>query len=229
MRTRNTYDEQADQYINMMAERNQRGVNNAPLESIFFKTIGNVQDLTVLDAGCGEGFVSRLLASQGAKVTGMDISAPLLDAAKAQNTNNKITYQLHDLSQPLPQYKNHFDLIVSHMVLNDVPDYIGFITTLGTVLKPGGRAVFSLNNPYSATFRNKSDNYFESGTSVIYAGMAQMGVEVYYFHRTMEEYIEAFSNNGFLLRKLHDLSQPGSAPKQNRISYLMVIELIKTA
>ena len=46
-------------------------------------------------------------------------------------------------------FENHFDLIASHMVLNDVPDYRGFINTICTTLKSQGRAVFSLNKMVS--------------------------------------------------------------------------------
>ncbi len=46
-------------------------------------------------------------------------------------------------------YQRRFDLLVSHLVLNDVYDYQGFLTTLGTVTKGGGRLVLSMNNPYS--------------------------------------------------------------------------------
>ena len=38
----------------------------------------------------------------------------------------------------------------------------GFITTLSASLKPRGRIVLSLNNPYSALLREKVENYFDS-------------------------------------------------------------------
>ena len=45
--------------------------------------IGEAHGLAVLDAGCGEGYMSRTLAGNGAKVTGIDVSAELIKAAKA--------------------------------------------------------------------------------------------------------------------------------------------------
>jgi hypothetical protein len=96
---------------------------------------------------------------------------------------------------------------VSNLVLNDVPDYIGFITTLGDVTKPGGRAVLSINNPYSALIREKVENYFDVGQATLY-NMARDGVAVYYYHHTLEEYITAFRQAGFLLSSLRDLRVP---------------------
>src|SRR5258708_2007439 len=49
------------------------------------KVIGSPEGLTVLDAGCGEGYLSRMLAKAGATVTGLDFSAPLIAAAKEVN------------------------------------------------------------------------------------------------------------------------------------------------
>src|SRR6266699_1372752 len=58
----------------------------------------------VLDAGCGEGYLSRILAHRGANVTGIDISTRLVEIGRAKDPEGQITYQVADLSQPLPAY-----------------------------------------------------------------------------------------------------------------------------
>ncbi len=86
------------------------------------------------------------------------------------------SYQVADLSQPLSAYQNHFDLVASFFVLNDVPDYQGFLTTLGSVLKPAGRLVLFMNNPYSLVLRGHITDYFAaSGQAVPYRGLAAAG------------------------------------------------------
>ncbi|MEZ4863737.1 MAG: class I SAM-dependent methyltransferase [Caldilineaceae bacterium] len=162
---------------------------------------GAVRGCTVLDAGCGEGVVARYLAEAGATVVGVDLSTQLIALAQAQ-ASSSITYQVHDLSQPLPQYANHFDLVVSNLVLNDVANYQGFALTLGAVTKPAGRVILSLTNPYSAVMREKVESYFDSGAATPYAwGEGQ----VYHYHRTMQEYIRAFRAAGLLLNSLTDV------------------------
>ena len=86
---------------------------------------------------------------------------------RSKDPENAIDYRVHDLSTPLPEQQKSFDLVASHLVLNDVPDYIGFIKTLAAVCRDGGRGVFSVNNPYSAVLREKASGYFATGESVV--------------------------------------------------------------
>ena len=227
MTDRNTYDDFAEQYSAMVSDVD---VSRDPVLSVFLDLVGDVQGLRVLDAGCGDGLIARLLASRGAQVCAVDICAPLVELGRSKDLENAINYRVHDLSTPLPDLENSFDLVASHLVLNDVPDYVGFVRTLSTVCRDGGRAVLSMNNPYSAVPREKVPGYFATGESVIYQGMVQAGVEVYYYHRTMEEYIDVFRKHGFLLRALKDISPDDDALNRehwNTIPFLMVLEFVK--
>jgi 2-polyprenyl-3-methyl-5-hydroxy-6-metoxy-1,4-benzoquinol methylase len=180
------------------------------------------------------------MRKRGAKVIGIDISPKLIQYARTRSEGFDIEYMTHDLSNPLPEeLKGKFDLVVSNMVIDDVPDYLGFVSNLSWLTVPNGKVVLSKNNPYSAVIRGKVDNYFESGKAILYKGLASRGVNVYYFHRTLEEYITAFSKAGFCLSRLSDL-KPGEAlmnttnlkdsdryRKYYHFPFLMVIEFKK--
>lgn len=236
----NTYDQFADAYAQSYAEPRSDGFHfNLDLAiPRLLEVIGSVDGLTVLDAGCGEGILSRSLPNTAARIVGIDIVPQFIAYARQRDLTQSITYEVHDLSMPLPHYENTFDLIVSSLVLNDVPNYIGFIKTLSSLLKTNGRIVLSFNNPYSALLREKVDNYFDSEAVHQYA----FG-PVTYFHRRMEDYCRAFQQAGLALRCLYDVQMTegmvAQLPEKNRtfpwypfyhrFPFVLILDLIKLA
>ncbi len=79
---------------------------------------------TVLDAGCGEGALSVMLAKKGAIVTGTDISEPNIVAAKKYAAENDVTinFLVADIEN-LPFNNDSFDVVVSSHVLEHIPDF----------------------------------------------------------------------------------------------------------
>lgn len=212
---KNTYDDYATQYANLMAAQEVAVEDSDSTISRFLQVVGDVSGVHALDAGSGAGYLSHLLAQRGAHVTGIDISPRLVEIARAEDPDGAITYQVADLSQPLPVYQGHFDLVTSYFVLNDVYDYRGFLTTLGSVLKPGGRLVLLMNNPYSLVVRNHVTDYFAaSGQAFPYRGLTEEGVKVYFWHRTLEEYLSTCFAAGFQLRRLVDVPTPEGSFKR---------------
>ena len=67
-----------DGYAEAWAEQVRRGADVARewLDNpAFLAFVGDLRGRRVLDAGCGEGYNTRLLARGGARVTGVDLSA----------------------------------------------------------------------------------------------------------------------------------------------------------
>jgi 2-polyprenyl-3-methyl-5-hydroxy-6-metoxy-1,4-benzoquinol methylase len=79
---------------------------------------------TVLDAGCGEGNLSILMAQKGAQVTGVDISVPNIQASRnyAREIGVMIHFETADLEK-LPFPDNSFDVVVSSHVLEHLPSF----------------------------------------------------------------------------------------------------------
>ncbi|HEX7807630.1 MAG TPA: class I SAM-dependent methyltransferase [Thermoanaerobaculia bacterium] len=68
----------------------------------------------VLDLGCGEGWLARVLSAHGIDVTGVDASAPLIDAARASGGGTFHVLAYEDLSS-----LGDFDLVVANFSLLD--------------------------------------------------------------------------------------------------------------
>ncbi|HEX8007037.1 MAG TPA: methyltransferase domain-containing protein [Trebonia sp.] len=141
----------------------------------------------------------------------------LIDAAREKDPDNAIDYRVADLSRPLPDDAGRFDIVASYLALNDVAEYRGFIATLAASLRPGGRMVIALNNPYGAVIRRHVADYFESGAVRPYPGLWSAGIRTYYHHRTLQDYLDAFLGSGLSLTKLADIPAMASVSEPKTI------------
>lgn len=80
--------------------------------------------MTVLDAGCGEGLLSVMMAQKGAIVTGCDLSEPNIEQSRkfAKEQGVAIDFTVGD-AEFLPFPDSSFDLVVSSHVLEHLPDF----------------------------------------------------------------------------------------------------------
>jgi SAM-dependent methyltransferase len=199
------YDDYTAEYAAYVALREQGGVDGDPLMPPMLALLGDLSGRSVLDAGCGEGYLARILAARGARVVGIDLAPRLIDLARARDPAGSIDYRVADLSVPLPADVGPFDAVASCFVLNDVEDYRGFAATLACLLKPGGCAVLSFNNPSAYVVRKRlAAHYFASGTTHP-CGLAAAGINVTFYHRTLGEYLDAFLSAGLALTRLMDV------------------------
>jgi 2-polyprenyl-3-methyl-5-hydroxy-6-metoxy-1,4-benzoquinol methylase len=234
--TRNSYDEYASAYSALMTVQEQAGIPPGSPLARFLQVVGEVSGLKVLDAGCGEGYLSRILARQGAQVTGIDIAARAVEIARTKALADQIIYQVADLSQPQPAYQDSFDLITSYFVLNDVAYYRGFLATLGAMLKRAGHLVLLMNNPYGLVVKSYATDYFASGQAFASRGLAEAGVKVHLYHRTLEEYLDACFAAGLQLERLVDVPTPEGSfkrrddtliPPSYHFPFFMIMRLVK--
>ncbi len=83
--TSDTYARNADFWVKIIREGLDRYRTELTDQAVL-DAVGDVDGLDVLDAGCGEGYMSRLLAERGARASGIDLSDSLIDYAKTHQT-----------------------------------------------------------------------------------------------------------------------------------------------
>lgn len=100
---------------------------------------------SILDVGCGGGFLSNELAKRGFDVTGVDLSSESLRVARAFDETGKVKYICADAFN-LPFPDNSFDAVSAMDFLEHVEEPEKIIQEMSRVLKPGGLFFFHTFN-----------------------------------------------------------------------------------
>lgn len=96
-----------------------------------------------LDIACGTGDLCELLAGKypDAGIVGVDLSEPMLNAARARGLGERITLKTGDMTK-LDFPDGSFDVVTGGYALRNAPDIRQTLSEIRRVLKPGGTAAF---------------------------------------------------------------------------------------
>jgi SAM-dependent methyltransferase len=105
----------------------------------FLKWLDVPSSVRWLDVGCGTGALSETILTQTApaEVCGIDPSEGYLSLAREQVRDPRAHFEVGDARQ-LPVTAAVYDVVVSGLVLNFIPDLTGGIAEMVRVTKPGG-------------------------------------------------------------------------------------------
>ena len=112
--------------------------------------------LDILDVGTGTGFFAVLLAQQGHRVEGIDLTPAMLEEARtlAKQRNLDITFREMD-AQNLAYPDGTFDVVISRNLTWTLPDPESAYASWFRVLKPGG-VLLNFDAEYAAHVRSHS-------------------------------------------------------------------------
>ena len=97
-------------------------------------------DAEVLDIGCGSGTITTGLARRASRVVGLDMSAEVVDAARAHADDfslSNASFQVGSVYD-LPWDDKSFDVVYAHQVLQHLADPVRALREARRVLRPGG-------------------------------------------------------------------------------------------
>lgn len=213
MQQQNIYDNK-EFFDGYQSIRNNLSANELIEIPQLFELIGNVENLSILDLGCGTGGHDRKLINMGAKkVVGIDLSNNMINEAIKNNSSDNIEYKVMSMDD-IDKLDEKFDMVVSSLAIHYVPDYDGLCKRVYNLLNDGGRFIFSCGHPmdscailndYSENFVIINDkkyflisDYNNEGKRVSHWFVD--GVETY--HRNMSHLVNGLIDAGFKLEHM---------------------------
>jgi SAM-dependent methyltransferase len=99
----------------------------------------------VADLGCGPGAHAVALARRGYDVVGLDGSPRMVEVARGRAARDAVeaTFDVHDVSAPLPFADASLGGVLAIHVLQHLPHPTAFIAEIRRCLRPGGHVVIT--------------------------------------------------------------------------------------
>ena len=171
----------------------------------------------VVDIGCGDGQISRMLAEAGSQVVGVDPTWNQI--AVAQQRSGGPGYARAGAGA-LPFASGSCDGAVACLVFEHIDDLDQAISEVARVLRPGGRFSFFLNHPLLQTpgsgwiddqMIDPPEQYWRVGPYLIETESieeVELGVEIRFLHRPLSRYINACAEQGLMLERMLEPAPP---------------------
>ena len=162
---------------------------------------------SVLDLGCGEGWLVRELNRKGLSAVGIDAVSALIEQARALDPANQTRYNVlsyDDLIQD--QFTGSVDAVVANFSLLGDESVQRLFSALKTIVNPGGMLVVQTvhpilacgDHPYRDGWREESWSGFGDGDFK----------PAPWFFRTLQSWTTLFSENQFKLIKIKEPRHP---------------------
>ena len=174
---------------------------------------------SVLDVGCGEGQLSRALASSrvGRRVVGVDPTPRQIEVAS--DRGGDVEYFVAPADR-LPFTDGSFEAVLACLVFEHIDNLDGAIREVARVLQPGGTFLFLLNHPLLQTpnsgwiddqMIDPPEQYWRIGAyleEAVTFEEVEPDVRVRFVHRPLGRYVNSLAEHGFVITHMHEPAPP---------------------
>lgn len=180
-------------------ETRQLVTNKAIVDAILY-----LSPKSVIDIGCGEGWLVRELVGRGVNTLGIDVIREFVESAKKENSGRYRVLNYDELSyQTLGE---RFDMIVCNFSLFGSKSVESVFHSTAEVLNPNGVLVIQTLHPDNHPGEvSASEGWVEgswSGFSREFCDPAP------WYYRPLESWIKLFTDSGFEMPKIIEPANP---------------------
>ncbi|WP_284645115.1 class I SAM-dependent methyltransferase [Paenibacillus silviterrae] len=198
------YDSFAEQYDAMVKQGVPRKVHKYIVEQVSKEM--DLSGKELCDLGCGQGELADRLQRLGARVTGVDYSHAMLDLARKLTA--EVLWVRDDAMTLRTLQDESFDVVVSSIMLMDLPDHEAVFRQSHRILKHGGIMIWLVMHP---CFQSPFSHPLDDGARKVYQyapqfwkshGTGTLRSTLGAYHRPVAEYLNGFMGAGFALKRV---------------------------
>lgn len=156
----------------------------------------NKRNLKILDIGCNDGSISKLMQDLGNKIYGIDIVPILVKEARSKGIEAKVG----DAEDGLPFSKNSFDIVYAGEVIEHIYDTEFFLREIRRVLKDDG--VLIITTPNIASLPNRIRLFFGLYPKGVAEALSRDGLGGHIRVFTKAVLKKLLESNGFKVEKI---------------------------
>ncbi len=161
---------------------------------------------SVLDIGCGEGWLARALAARGIAVVGIDVVPALIEAAQTAGGADFMVASYADLAAGA--LAQRFDIAVANFALLGKESVDELFAAVPYLLQPGGAFIVQTLHPLMACGEQPYRDGWRAGS---WAGISgEFGEPAPWYFRTLECWTRLFGDHGLALREIREPLHPAT-------------------
>ncbi|MCW5933918.1 MAG: class I SAM-dependent methyltransferase [Fimbriimonadia bacterium] len=215
-----TYESIAEAYAAAIETKTYNAHLDRP--SLFALLPEDLQGKCVLDAGCGPGFYSEQLLSQGAEVIAIDASPKMIELTQ-KRLGDRVRALTANLEEPLAFLPDEsVDLIVSGLVMHYLRDWSFTLSEFYRVLRAPGYLAFSTGDPACEYVLFPGNSYHE--IELVHDRWENPAVEMTFYRRPFSAIVNPLIEAGFRIARVQEslpteafrLSDPAGYEKVSR-------------
>jgi 2-polyprenyl-3-methyl-5-hydroxy-6-metoxy-1,4-benzoquinol methylase len=172
------------------------------------EAVNKAKPFSVLDLGCGEGWLSKELHNNGMEITGVDVIPELIDKAKEKVPGNFIAASYEDIYLGKILFSKLFDAIVINFALIGKESTENLLLYLPKLLAPSGKLFIQTLHPGSRKSINDYTSGWKEGS---WDGLGEQFIMPYqWYFRTLEDWLLLLGQSGFSKIKCTEVLHPHS-------------------